>query len=229
MATILQTKTAGPSALFQTDGIEAITLDSAATVGSRLVLWIQHGDRTLDVSTVTDNRSGGSHTYTEAFDATDNTVTFSRHHWWSTVVTAACTVITVTLAGGDPNPAAIVVWELSDPDTGTATNGTSSLATADTASYDSGSIATTQALVTFLGGCTGGATTMDVDADFTATWEAVGYAAGSRIVTATETTSMTTAGEFGDGFASLVAWRNVSGGGGGPTTAGIRIAPAGFA
>lgn len=222
---VLQQTSEGPSDLFVTDGIEAVTVTSL-TVGSRVIVAITHGDRTVDVTSVTDN---GSNTYSENGDFTDNSATFSRTHFWSAVVTTAATTITVTLGSADPNAnAAIAVWEVTLPDTGTATDGSTSTVTTDATSFPSGNIVTTVADV-LLVGLTQASGTVVADGAYTSTLSAPSIGAGYRLVTTTGTYSMTNTADFGDGFTALVAYRGVAGGGGGSTTAGIRIAPQGFA
>lgn len=96
-------------AIYATDGIETLTLSSAAAAGDIIVAitGVSSSSRTL---TVTDDRSGGSHTYTEA--ATNEETGASETWTYYTVCDAAVSNVTFTLSASVASPAwaAVVVF-----------------------------------------------------------------------------------------------------------------------
>lgn len=91
----------------------------ATTVGNTLIVAVTNGDNKT-VSTVTDNKSGSSNTYTKDKESGQASI-------WSTVVQGSCTTVTVTVSAGGSTTVHIDIMEVSGGwklgiGTGNATN-----------------------------------------------------------------------------------------------------------
>lgn len=99
--------------IYATDGIETLTFGGATTAGDMVVACagVTSSSRTL---TVTDDRSGGSHTYSQA--ATHEQASQNEIWCYYTVTDAAVTNITFTLSASVASPgwASIVVFRASN-------------------------------------------------------------------------------------------------------------------
>lgn len=97
--------------IYQTDGIETLTLSSAAASGDLIVALagVTSATRTI---TITDDRSGGSHTYTQAVTAQDAGGAPCEAWIYYTVADAAVNTVTFTLnsALASPGWAAVLVF-----------------------------------------------------------------------------------------------------------------------
>lgn len=113
----------------------SVTLDAPATVGNVLVVGVRGGN-SQTINTPTDDKSGGSHTYTSVIAQVNNGAA-PRARMFYTVVTGAASVITCTTGGNTAIEISVVELtrvNTSDP-FGLSSSGTGSSTTPSVVSF----------------------------------------------------------------------------------------------
>jgi hypothetical protein len=220
VASVVQTKVTVNANAFSGDATEALTFDAPATVGNYIVaaFWVTASSR--DISTVTDNGSGGTNTYAilsqGGVDANRINGTEQVEVWIvGALVERVASIVTVVLNGAVGSPGRMAIWEV----TGQHATPVEDVATQDNGgtgdqSHDTGPVVTAAAASLLFAVLAGGSGTYTNPGGWTELDNQANGLIAYRSVDAASTTWIPTSAANEQTVSAVVAIQPAAGGGG---------------